>query len=165
MLYDRGGSLMPQGFEEFFKHLDSYPKSMEKNMDKALRRSAEILRTNLIKGIHSQRWSSSWPALSTKYLEQKEARGDNTNILISGYRAPSSRVPTEHYVQSFAVQKRKKLSYAVGTNYPQARALEYGFEARGLPARPHLAPALQDSEEAIKAELSRGFKDSLGVRR
>ena len=152
---------MPQGFEDFFKVLDNYPKTMQKNMDNSLRRSAEIVRTNVIKGIHAQKWSSSWPKLSPQYLAQKESRGDNPNILISGYRAPSSQIPHEHYVQSFSVEKRKNLSYVIGTNYPQARALEYGFEARGIPARPHLAPALKESEEEIKSELTKGFKASL----
>ncbi len=153
---------MPQGFEHFFKALDGYSKSVEQNMDHALRRSAEILRTNVTKGIHAQKWSSSWPALSAKYLEQKESRGNNTNILISGHRSPTSTNPAQNYVQSFSVAKRKRLSYAIGSNYPQARALEYGFEARGLPARPHLEPALKESEEAIKDELRKGFQASLG---
>ena len=153
---------MPQGFDKFFKALDGHSKGVHKNMDNALRRSAEILRTNVTKGIHSQKWSSAWPALSPEYLEQKESRGDNTNILISGHRSPTSKSPAQNYVQSFAVAKRKQLSYAVGTNHPQGRALEHGFEARGLPARPHLEPALKESEKAIKNELQKGFKASLG---
>lgn len=53
------------------------------------------------------------------------------------------------YSASYEIVKEGDSTRIVGTNSIQARVLERGFEAKGISARPHVGPALEDSKELI----------------
>lgn len=44
---------------------------------------------------------------------------------------------------------------------PYAGVQEYGWRARGIPAQPHIRPAIADSEDAIRAAYLDGIDDTL----
>jgi phage gpG-like protein len=152
------------GFDRFNRMLGNAINRVKTEFDKSIHRSALIVQSEVIKGIKSQKWAGEWKPLSKKYVKFKARVNASPHILISGYRGGKpkvrgkgrtklSNVPRGNYVNSFAVAKIDNASYAVGTNYPQGRALEFGLPARRLPARPHLSLALRDSRESIKREL------------
>lgn len=60
------------------------------------------------------------------------------------------------YSASFEIMKEGD-SRTIGTNSKQARAMERGFEAKGIPARPHVGPAYEDS----KKEIIENFKEAM----
>jgi hypothetical protein len=47
----------------------------------------------------------------------------------------------------------------IGTNHPQARRLEFGFETTGQVARPHFEPGLKKSEDEVREELMTSLQE------
>lgn len=148
------------GFNEFIGALNNIGKNLEKNLDKACARTAHIVRTYTVKGIRDQ--SFNFSPLSPKYAERKKALGGSNKILMSGVRSENSSTPSQNYVNSFAVEKLQSCEYLVGSDFPQAHALENGFEERNLPARPHLEPALQKAQKNdFGREIMKAMEDSI----
>lgn len=167
------------GFREFENVLNHAGSRIQTEMDKGIHRSAMIIQAGVIKGIKTQKWAGEWKALSQKTIDFKKRVNASPHILISGYRggkkkvrggstgSPTgltklSNVPRANYVNSFAVAKIQNAMYAVGSNYPQARALEFGYKKRNLEARPHLGLAIRDSKEDIKKELDESIRKIFG---
>lgn len=149
-----------QGFDEFIQHLDGVSKRFEHHSDISVKRSTNVIRMNVIKEIDSQ--PASWAALSPEYAKRKAAMGGSRLMLVSGVRSPSSKTPMANYRNSYDVIKVDHAAYAAGTNYPQARALEHGFEARGVKARPHVEPAVNKSKPEILKEYKNMMQAVLG---
>ena len=154
------------GFDGFIGALNNIGKNLEKNLDKACARTAEIVRTYTVKGIRDQ--SFNFAPLSPKYAERKKALGGGNKILISGKRAAKGSTPSQHYVNSFAVEKLQPCEYLVGSNFPQAPALENGWEVEtktgsvSIPARPHLEPALKKTMDVnFGEEIMKAMEDSI----
>ena len=148
------------GFDGFIGALNNIGKNLEKNLDKACARTAQIVRTYTVKGIRDQ--SFDFAPLSPKYAERKKALGGGSKILISGIRNEKGSTPSQNYINSFAVEKVQPCEYLVGSNFPQAPALENGFEARNLVPRPHLEPALRKAEkENFGEEITKAMEDSI----
>lgn len=157
------------GFDNFRNVLNHAGSRIQSEMDKSMHRSARIIEAGVIKGIKTQKWAGEWKALSPRTKKFKERVNASPHILISGYRGGKkkkrgkgltrlSKTPRANYVNSFAVAKIGNAEYAVGTNYPQARALEFGYPKRKLPARPHLRLAIRDSKEDIKKTLDESIR-------
>lgn len=144
-------SLEIVGFDEAINKCLQLPGKIRAQSDKAVGRGAKILRGAIIKKIHSQ--PSTWPALDPKYQKRKAAAGGSNKKLISGVRSNKGSHPSGNYVNSFADEKIADAEYAVGSNHPQARAMEFGFEKKNIKARPHVGPALEESREDIKADM------------
>ena len=148
------------GFDGFIGALNNIGKNLEKNLDKACARTAHIVRTYTVKGIRDQ--SFNFAPLSPKYAERKKALGGGNKILISGVRSENSSTPSQNYINSFAVEKLQPCEYITGSNFPQAPALENGYEDRNLPARPHLEPALQKAQkDDFGKEIMQAMEDSI----
>ncbi|MCB1201346.1 MAG: HK97 gp10 family phage protein [Leptospiraceae bacterium] len=145
------------GFEDLGKALVNLSRAVERKGDKRVQRAANIVRTNVIKVINSQ--PGNWRALSLKYAERKAAARGSNKILISGVRTASSNTPSINYRNSFDIEQTGKARFEVGSNHPQARALEFGFEPRNLPARPHLEPAIDESKTAIADEYKEFLRE------
>lgn len=150
-------SLDIEGFDEAMKKIVELPGRIHTQADKAVARGAKILRAAVIKKIHSQ--PSNWPALDPKYAARKARAGGSNKKLISGVRQKKGSHPSGNYVNSFADQKVADAEYAVGSNHPQARALEFGYEKKNIKARPHLNPALKENADAIRADMVNTFKE------
>lgn len=161
------------GFREFENVLNHAGSRLESEMDKDIHRSARIIEAGVIKGIKTQKWAGEWKALSDDYVAFKKRVNASPHILISGYRGGKPKkkgkgltkllkVPRANYVNSFAVAKIRNGMYEVGSNYPQARALEFGYPKRRLPARPHLGLAIRDSKEDIKKTLDESIRKIFG---
>lgn len=148
------------GFDKLLGVLSGIPSKVERKADMAVSKSAQLIRRNVIKEIGEQ--PAAWPRLSAKYAAQKSMKGGSNLILVSGIRTRKSRTPVTNYRNSFEVEKSGKAQYDVGSNYPQARALEYGFEPRNLPARPHFEPAVEKSRDDILENYSNFLKEVFG---
>lgn len=144
-------SLEILGFDEAMKKMAELPGRVRAQKDKAVARGAKILRGAVIKKIHSQ--PSNWPGLDPKYAARKAKAGGSSKILVSGVRSKKGSHPSGNYVNSFADEKIGEGEYAVGSNHPQARVLEFGFEKKNIKARPHLNPALTENTEAIMQDM------------
>lgn len=152
-------SLELAGFDEAIEKLVKLPGRIHSQADKAVARGAKILRGAVIKKIHSQ--PSNWPALDPKYAARKARAGGSNKKLISGVRTKKGSHPSGNYVNSFADQKVADGEYAVGSNHPQARALEFGYEKKNIKARPHLNPALKESADAIRDDMVNTMREVL----
>lgn len=152
--------IQTNGFKKFSGKLEKIEKEVARKSNIAVRRTAHIVRKNVIKKIGEQ--PSGWKALSPKYAKWKQARGGSNLLLISGIRTANSKGPITNYRNSFEVAKLKNGVYAVGSNYPQAAAMEFGYAPRNLPARPHFEPAIDDSREAILVEYGNLLKEVFG---
>lgn len=146
------------GFDAFETRLRNASGRMEASIDKACARTAEQVRSITVKGLRDQ--SFSLAPLSAKYAAIKEKLGGGNKVLISGVRRSKSATPRQLYLLSFSTMKVGTCEYLVGSNYPQARALENGYAENNLPARPHLAPAVKEAEPIFHEELLRGVKEA-----
>lgn len=150
-------SLEITGFNEAMQKLAQLPGRIKSQSDKAVARGAKILRAAVIKKIHSQ--PSNWEALDPKYAARKAKAGGSNKMLISGVRRRKGSHPSGNYVNSFADQKIAEGEHAVGSNHPQARALEFGFDKKNIKARPHLNPALKESADEIRTDMVSTMKE------
>jgi len=146
-----------KGFDEFQKYLGGVVRKTDTVMDRAVGRAANIIRMNVIKVINSQ--PAGWAALNPEYAAKKAALGGSRLTLVSGVRNHNSSTPMANYRNSFDVTKLGNAKYATGSNYPQARALEHGYEAKGVKARPHFQPALDQSKPEILKEYQGAVKE------
>jgi len=121
--------------------------SMEKHMGDALERGAEIVRGYIVKGIRDQ--SLGHTPLKPATLARKAKKSQSDLILIA----------EGDYIASFATDKEAWDTVHVGTNFPQSRAMEHGYEPAGIPARPHVEPALEASIEEYLEELQSGLSE------
>lgn len=129
----------------FFDRANNIGSSIQETMGNALEVSAENIRAAVIKGIRDQKYSYAPLAQRTK--EYKQKKGLSPLILIA----------EGDYLSSFATKKINWDEVHIGSNHPQSRALEFGYEPRGLPARPHFAPAMLDSVDEVITTLQGAF--------
>jgi len=118
---------------------------VHEHMGNALEVGAEIVRANIIKGIRDQKYS--FAPLSQRTKEYKQKKGLSPLILIA----------EGDYMASFATKAVSWDEVHIGSNHPQSRALEFGYEPRGLPARPHVGPAMMDSIDEVISHLNKAF--------
>ncbi|MBN8220693.1 MAG: hypothetical protein J0L53_07195 [Spirochaetes bacterium] len=152
-------SLDLEGFEDALKKCVELPGRIHKQADKAVARGVKIVRGAVIKKIHSQ--PGNWPALDPKYAARKAKAGGSNKKLISGVRSKRGSHPSTNYVNSFTDKKIADAEYAIGSNHPQARALEFGYEKKNIKARPHLNPAVKESADAVRLDMVNTFKEIL----
>lgn len=159
-----------KGFDEFFGRLQGASGRLERETDKAVQKTAAQIRSRTVDGISSQRWASKWPPLSEKYQLFKRANKGSDKVLISGIRGRVNRkgefkgfkkVLPGNYRNSFEFQKIDNAKWAVGTAYPQARALEMGNPKKNMPARPHLGLALLESKDDFIKNVMDAIRNSL----
>lgn len=130
---------------KFFDNIKYFENNMQKHMSIALEVAAEIVRANVVKGIRDQKYLFAPLSIYTK--EYKQKKGLSPLILIA----------EGDYLASFTTEKVDWDEVHIGSNHPQSRALEFGYEPKGLPARPHLAPALADSVNEVIDTLQDAF--------
>ncbi|AXR68240.1 phage morphogenesis protein [Leptospira mayottensis] len=111
-------------------------------------KNAALVQANIIKGVRSQKYKSNWPELSEATKARKQKKGKSSLTLIED----------GEYSASFEITKEGD-SRAIGTNSKQARAMERGFEAKGIPARPHVGPAYEESKKAIIENVRNVMKE------
>ncbi|MCL2154046.1 MAG: phage morphogenesis protein [Leptospirales bacterium] len=141
---------MEEGFDDFIKKLNNAGTLLKENMENALMVSGEIVRGNIVKGIRGQKYNFVPLAPATLKAKSKPRKRGKYTIR-AGSRL--TLVDQSDYVASFAVEKKDWDEVQVGTNHPQGRALELGYAPRNLPARPHVAPAFEESIDVVQKTL------------
>ena len=106
-------------------------------IDGILERSCLIVQRKVIVGLRRQYYRSLWAPLSPRWLASPRKR--NSLILVNFGDLSSS----------IEVVRRGPGDWEVGTNHVAARAHEFGYKPRNLPARPFFLPAFEDSIEEI----------------
>lgn len=159
-----------KGFDEFFSKVRNAPAQFEKLSDKAIHKTALQIRSFVVAGIANQTWASKWAPLSPKYKAFKILNNGSNKMLISGIRSryrkrTKDRVALKtglpgNYRNSFESSKLGQGVYAVGSNYPQARALELGNPKKKLPARPHLQFAVEQGRSELMKNVVEAMKGS-----
>ncbi|MBE7413357.1 MAG: phage virion morphogenesis protein [Leptospiraceae bacterium] len=119
------------------------------SVERATGRNAALLQRNVEVGIRRQKYKSDWPSLKEETLKVK-AKEKKSNLILIGEGDLSS---------SFEVIKHSLGIYEVGTMSPYARAHEFGYEAKGIPARPYFRPAMDDSFNQMKENWSNALKE------
>ena len=158
-----------QGFDRLTRVLGDAPSALRRETDRAVARTAHVVRSRTVKGIGGE-YQMDFAPLSERYARWKKRHRGSNLILVSGIRRGKKQQVGGNYRNSFAVEKRSEGVYEVGSNHPQARALEMGFDGtdskgrkKNMPARPHLTRALDESSEDYRREvlgaLQRAFKD------
>lgn len=157
-----------KGFGEFFSKVRNAPAQFEKLSDKAIHKTALQIRSFVVAGIANQTWASQWAALSPKYKAFKMLNNGSNKMLISGVRSryrkrTKDRVALKsglpgNYRNSFEASKIGNAVYAVGSNYPQARALEMGNPKNKMPARPHLKFAVEQGKSELMKNVVEAMK-------
>jgi len=128
-----------------FLNLKNIESAMREHMGDALERGAELLRGNVVKYIRDQK--GNWPPLAESTVKQKAAKNQSDLILIA----------EGDYESSFATDRKSWDEVQMGSNHPQSRALEFGYEPRGLQARPHFWPAMEEGIDGYLNELQQGL--------
>jgi len=82
-------------------------------------------------------------------LKRKAEKGQSDLTLIA----------ENDYVTSFAVHRDAWDKVLMGSDHEQSRALEFGYEPRGLAARPHFWPGIEEGTEEFLEELQHGLSD------
>lgn len=151
-----------KGFDRLARVLGDAPAALRRETDRAVARTAHVVRSRTVKGIGGE-YQMDFAPLSERYARWKKRHRGSNLILVSGIRRGKKQQVGGNYRNSFAVEKRREGVYEVGSNHPQARALEMGYEPRNLPARPHLTRALDESRDDYRREvlgaLQRAFQD------
>lgn len=135
--------------DSFGPMLAKAAKRGSKILGKTQAENAAILQANITKGIRSQKYATSWPSLSEKTKARKKRERLSPLILIAH----------GEYSSSYEIRKHDSETYEVGTNAPQARAQELGYEAGGIKERPHVRPAMKDSIEPIKENYLKAISE------
>jgi phage gpG-like protein len=138
---------MVELFDPFGPALGRAAQTAVSTFEKAIGRSAATVQRNATLGIRRQKYSGLWPALSEAYAVRKALKGHGNALLISEGDLSGS----------IEMSRRSAVTYDVGTNMVYARAHELGYEARGIPARPFMGPALEESVPEIKEH----FRDAV----
>lgn len=139
--------------DDFITYLDGVVDNIEKAEVKGLSQCGEHLRGNIVKGIRDQK--HGFEPLKEETLkakaDTKRKRGGET----IGKGSSLILIDKSDYVSSFSSNvDRAKKSVIVGTDHDQGRALEFGYEPRNLPARPHIGPALDESIPGFETILT-----------
>lgn len=137
---------MEGNIDDLINRLNNMGKIVQQEMRRPLRIAGEIVRTNTVKGIRGQKFNFKPLAEST--IEQKKRKKYSNLILIA----------QGDYMASFAVEQKDWNDVQIGTNHAQGRALEFGYKPRNLPARPHLGPAFDESQDKIGEILNEAFQ-------
>ncbi len=140
-----GGLDFTGDWDRMIKNLGNVGNVLQDSMGDALETGAEHFRGAIIKGIRDQKWPH--PPLKESTKEKKDKAGQSDKILIA----------EGDYLSSFAVEKVAWDEVHVGTNHPQGRALEFGYEPRNLPARAHVGPAIDEETEEYLDILQKGM--------
>lgn len=159
-----------KGFDEFFSRMRNAPAQFGKQADKAIHKTSLQIRSFVVDGIASQKWASQWAPLSEKYKIFKMLNNGSNKMLISGIRS-RVRIRTKdkvaikgglpgNYRNSFDVSKLDNAVYTVGSNYPQARALELGNPKNKMPARPHLKFATEMGKSEMMKNVIEAMRAS-----
>jgi phage gpG-like protein len=141
-----------KGFDRLHRVLGEAPRRFRVETDRAVSRTAHIVRSRTVKGIGGE-YQADFAPLSVRYALWKKRHRGSDLILVSGIRKGRRQQLGGNYRNSFAVDKIEDGVYAVGSNHPQARALELGYPKKNLPARPHLGRALDESRGDFKDEV------------
>ena len=99
--------------------------------------SCLIVQRKIIVGLRRQEYRSLWAPLSARWLASPRKRNQ---LILVNYGDLSS---------SIEVVRRGPGDWEVGTNHVAARAHEFGYRPRRLPARPYFRPAFEDSIDEI----------------
>ncbi|TAL31584.1 MAG: phage morphogenesis protein [Spirochaetes bacterium] len=142
---------MEGNFDRLMELLENFKEHMEDKMASPLEEAGEIVRKNIVKGIRDQKWLM--PPLAAKTGLRKAKLGHSPLILIA----------KGDYFASFTTERIRWDEVHVGTNHPQGRALEFGYAPRGLPARPHMTPALEESMPEVMEVIEEGYRKVFGV--
>lgn len=149
-----------ENWDDFLKKLGQAPANFERLSDKAIAKTTYQIQARVISGINSQRWAGKWKKLSPKYLAQKARQGGSEKILIGGIRKSAKNMLPGNYRNSFAVEKIQMGTWIVGSNYPQARSLEFGSDKTNMPARSHLKFAVEESKDDFFENVLNALKES-----
>ncbi len=137
------------------KFLNLKNLNIVKQMDNALVTAGEVVRRNIVKGIQEQRIEG--PSLKSTTLEAKsKPRKRGKDTIPSGSNL--KLIDQGDYVSSFATEQVSETEVHVGSNHDQARALEFGYAPRNLPARPHVGPAVERSMDEMGEVLRESFE-------
>lgn len=128
-----------------FMNLANVESAMRDHMGAALARGAEVVRGSVVKFIRDQK--GNWPALKPETIERKEKEGQSDLTLIA----------EGDYMSSITTDQRAWDEVHVGTNHPQARAQEFGYEPAGIPARAHFWPGTEEAIGDYLEELQQGL--------
>ena len=126
---------------EFSGILDAAMERMDDALDRATGRNAALVQVNTVKGIRNQ--TRDWPDIQQA---TKDRKGKSDILVDEGDLSAS-----------IEINKRRDGIYDVGTNLEYARVHELGFDAKGIPARPYLQPALEESGQ----EMQENWRDAL----
>lgn len=149
------------GFKEIVKRFGEAPVRLINDLDKVCSRTAGRIVSRTKKGI-SGGYQSTFAPLSERYAKYKKRWGGSRLILVSGIRRGKRQQLGGNYRNSFASEKIKNLEHHAGSNYPQARRLEFGDDSNNTPPRPHLKPARDESEEEFHDETIETVRDFFG---
>ena len=145
---------MSDQFEKFDAFLGNLHHEIIEKLEDSLERGGEIIRKNIVKGIRNQEFNFAPLKPSTVAAKSKPR-------MRSGHQIPAGSslilVDQGDYLSSVTTVK-KDGEVLVGTNHPQGRRLEFGYEPAGQEARPHFEPGLNKSEPEVKEEFESAIK-------
>lgn len=153
-------------FDDQFKSvLDGAKDNLLNAMHQATVQNGFILEAYVRKGIRDQRYASSYPALTQKTKERKAKQGQDRRFLIAGpnrnkSKDSKSEDTSEDLWRSFEVVEFNNSEVGVFSNAKYARAQEFGYEARGLQARPYFQPAMEDAFDEMKENWQNALKET-----
>jgi hypothetical protein len=162
-----GGLELGGDWDKFIKMKDI---NVAKKLEVVTEQCGEIIRGDIIKAIRDQKIQG--PPLKKETREAKSKPRYRTSIRKDGTKV-KRRVPSGSdkrlidqgdYMSSFVSEKIRYDKVRIGTNHPQARALEKGYAPRNLPARPHVDPAVRISKMKVALQYLRELKRILGVK-
>jgi phage gpG-like protein len=146
---------MSDGFEKFEEFLSGAQKRISSGMERSLERSGEIVRKNIVKGIRSQEFNFA-PLKDSTLAAKSKTRKRSGHMIPAGSNLVL--IDQGDYLSSIT-SVRKDDEVMIGTNHPQARRLELGFETTGQEARPHFEPGLKMSEDEYREELMTSLQE------
>ena len=133
---------MSDPFEKFDSFLGGLHHEITEKLEGTLERGGEIIRKNIVKGIRNQEFNFE-PLKPATVAAKSKPR------VRSGHQIPAGSslilIDQGDYLSSITSVK-KDGEILVGTNHPQGKRLEFGFEPTGQVARPHFQPGLDASE-------------------
>lgn len=104
-------------------------------------RCAELVRGQIVKNIRDQKIEG--PDLKASTWRKKKG---SQKLIEEG-----------DYLSSYATKQISNTEAHVGSNHPQARALELGYEPRNLDPRPHVGPAFEEAQDDMIEEFTQSM--------
>lgn len=137
-----------------FMNLGNIDRVLRDHMGDTLEIAAEAVCANVVKGIRDQKWDMEPLKPETleaksKHRGGKDPKPPGSNLIL---------IDQADYLASFTTEKVSWDEIHVGSNHDQARALEFGYEPRNLPARPHFHPGIEESVEEFLDIIGEGFR-------